>query len=412
MKINNSFGIFLVVYLASFQVFSQFQYKRKILGIEKEWQKIDLPLDIHEKTVGNVNDVRIIGIKNKKDTIEIPFLLSDEIPPNESINFNIINTSKSGGEYFFTLESKKPKEINEINLKFGNDNFEWKADLQGSNDLINWFEILNEIRLVGLKNEEANFQFSKLKFAKSKFRYYRTIIRTNVLPNLISATYVEYSRKIEEFQKIQVINLKTQQNSLKKQTIIEAELNFKCPINNLKLELDKPTDYLRNIKIEYEEILYNKKRNPTNIFQTAYYGSISSLKNNEVSFENIICKKIRITINNADNQALKIKNIELFGPKSVIIARFQNPTLEYYLLYGNPKISKPNYDIINFSDKIPVEISKSELGKEEINLQLLETNKTAFNFSKYLIWCILFIILLVVAWFSIQMLKEKPQNGI
>ncbi|MCP9767612.1 DUF3999 family protein [Lacihabitans sp. LS3-19] len=412
MKINYSFGIFLAVYLASFQIFSQFQYKRKILGIENEWQKIDLPVDIHEKTVGNFNDIRIIGIKNIKDTIEMPFLFSNKIPPNESVNFNIINTSKSGGEYFFTLESKKPKEINQINLKFGNANFEWNADFQGSDDLINWFEILEEIRLVGLKNEEANFQFSKLKFAKSKFRYYRTKIKTNVQPNLISATYDEFSQKFDETQKTNVINLKTQQNSLKKQTIIEAELDFKSPINSLKIELDKPVDYLRNITIEYEEIHYDKKQNPSKIFQTAYNGSISSLKKNVVSFETLISKKIRLTIYNTDNQALNIKNIELFGPKNIIIARFQDPTLEYYLVYGNSKISKPNYDLINFSDKIPIEISNSELGKEEINLQLLESNKTAFNFSKYLIWCILFIILLVVAWFSIQMLKEKQQKGI
>src|SRR5690606_8123409 len=118
---------------------------------------------------------RIIGIKESGDTVMTPFILKEleNQVVEKTVDFNQLNSSRRGDTYFYTLEIPDRQEINTILLDFGIDNFDWEVKLEGSQDLDEWFTILEASRVVSIKNTWTNYSFTSLRFPRSRYRYYR-----------------------------------------------------------------------------------------------------------------------------------------------------------------------------------------------------------------------------------------------
>ena len=134
--------------------------------------------------------------------------------------------------------------------------------------------------------------------------------------------------------------------------------------------------------------------------------TLSSLEDNEYKFNQQITDKLKIIIQNHDNQPLNIEAVTVKGYVHELVARLNKPA-EYYLVYGNKKAYKPNYDIINFQQKIPQELSELTIGQEE-PLKKSEFPLIGPLFQNQIwLWAIMIIIILVLGWFSVRMLKSK-----
>ena len=103
-----------------------FQYKRGINGIVDQWHRIVLPDDIFGKVNTDLSDIRILGITQQKDTLEVPYILNDPLKAVsvKEIPFVIINESANEKGYYFTFDSKESRRVNEIDLAFKQTNFD------------------------------------------------------------------------------------------------------------------------------------------------------------------------------------------------------------------------------------------------------------------------------------------------
>ena len=116
-KIIFQFIFLLILCFFSNSIFAQnnFLYKREIKGIKNskqtEWYKINIPVEVLEKTNTDFSDIRIFGVSDA-DNLEVPFLVRKiaQSAENEQVNFKIINSSKKEKVYFFTLEKEENTE--------------------------------------------------------------------------------------------------------------------------------------------------------------------------------------------------------------------------------------------------------------------------------------------------------------
>ncbi|WP_375561008.1 hypothetical protein ACE193_00210 [Bernardetia sp. OM2101] len=439
-KIIFQFSFILAFLFLGTSLFAQnFLYKREIKGIKNskqtEWYKLELPVEVVEKTNTDFSDIRIFGV-SESDTLETPFLTRKIIQTSENkqIDFKIINSSKKDNAYFFTLEKEESAEeaINLIKLDFENTNFEWLVKLEGSQDQNEWFEILNNYRLVSIQNDFTDYNFTKLIFPNAKYKYYRLEVIDKEIyrnqypiklqfPKLNSASVFLQKTTAGNFEDLEVISQNIEVDKERKQTIIDIKLAHSVPIDFLSLEVKNDFDYYRNIQFKYlldstiteKGVIYN--------FVTLHTSTLSSLEKqnniseffiNSSSNSNTKSSHYQIVIDNQDNQPLDIGKVEIKSYVNQLFTRVapvenRDKNVNYFLMYGNQNSSKPNYDIVRFENTIPTDVISLELEAEQ-KIPQKEVEKVTPLFENSLwLWLLMGTIILVLTVFTFKMMKKQ-----
>ena len=408
MKIQINFFLLLVFYSSlAFGQIGKYDYKRELKGITDTWHKIVLPNDLFSKVRNDVNDIRIYGI-TEKDTLEAPYLLKILTGSVKwtDIPFRLINQSHNANGYYFTFKISRDNIINQINLDFDNSNFDWRVNLEGSQNQREWYTIIQDYRILSIQNEIINYSFSTLKIPDSHYKYYRLSVLSYEQPSLSSAKI--YDLKIIEgnYRDYPVKAKKMYNNDKFKQTVIDITLPMPVPVAFLKLSVSDKFDYYRPMNIEYLSDSVKTEKGWKYNYSTLFSGTLSSLEDNEYKFNQQITNKLKVVIQNHDNQPINIETVTIKGYVYEIIVRFNKPA-KYYLVYGNKRVNKPIYDIVNFQQNIPTELSELTVGNEErIQKAELPFIGPLFQNPAWL-WVIMIVIILVLGWFSIRMLKNK-----
>ncbi|MFN0254277.1 DUF3999 family protein [Pedobacter ureilyticus] len=386
---------------------NSYKFKRQITGVNSTWHSIKLPDDMYQKTNANFEDLRIFGI-NGKDTIEVPYLLkqrANQVSLAE-IPFKQLNQSTVGEVYYYTFQVTEANPINQISLDFKQENFDWKVTLEGSNDNQNWFSILKDYRILAIKNNETNYQYTKLSFPDSKYQFYRIAIKANTQPTLITTktTKTDTVKGIYDEVKYRTYDLKNDAKT--KETIIEVGLKNAIPVSYLKLNAQSDFDFYRPIRIEYATDSIKTEKGIEYNFATLYEGTISSLEAPEFNFINTVTSKLKITINNNDNRPLRLSGLVIKGNSYNLVARFDDLKANYALYYGNETVQTPNYEIEKFESKIPTNLSNVSVGEEQKNPSYtVKTEKPLFE-NKIWLWSLMGVIIVLLGFFSFRMLKN------
>ncbi len=377
-------------------------------GINNKWHKIILPNAIYSKISSDCSDIRIYGITSKKDTIEVPYLLQLTENKTQRVEkkFRLINQTSNKMGYYFTFESPEISEINEIKLAIQQPNFDWKLDVEGSNNQNEWFTIAKDNRIISLKNDHANYQFTNINFQNSKYQYYRILIKTALKPLLTKATLSINNSLAGNYRKQEIKNFSVKEDKNNKTTIINAHLNELSHICQLKINVSNKEDYYRPLTVEY---LIDSIKTPKGWifnYSNLVSGSLNSVENNDLKFDNTLVKKLRISIENKDNEPLKISSLEALGSTHEILVRFTQPA-NYYIVYGKRNDNFPQYDIGQFKEKIPVQLTPLSLGAAQKNKQEKASETEPLFVNKNLLWLIMVLIIALLGWFTLMMIKNK-----
>ena len=387
---------------------SGYQFKREITGISSEWHLLNLPNEVFGKIRPNFSDIRILGITAENDTIEAPYLVeqTSSSTAEEELVSTRFNTSHNEKGYFFTFETSNEKIVNQIVLDFEQKNFDWKVKVEGSQNQNEWFTLVEDYRILAIQNAQTHYQFTNISFSDAKYRFYRVCLNIAEKPTLLKGYISQKMRKAGEYKHYGVKNFSNTIDKAAKQTILQVELPTAVPVSYLKFAVANKIDFYRPIKVEY---LIDSQKTEKGYFYNyalAANGTLSSLEKNELTFSNALCKKLKITIENADNEPLKIDSVWVKGTPEKLIARFQKKAT-YFLLYGNASAAAPSYDIAIFQNKIPANITEVSFG-EEANIQAKEAPQVKPLFeNKAWLWAIMGIIIAVLGWFSFKMLSSK-----
>ena len=392
----------------SFGQTKQYSYKRELTGIKGEWNKIILPDDIFSKISSDFSDIRISGLNEKKENIEAAYFLqiaSEHISIKEVV-FDLINQSKNSDGYYFTFEIPAENSVNQIKLDFNQKNFDWKLNLEGSQNQQEWFSILEDYRIMSIKNTLANFEFTKVAFPNSKYRFYRLFIKSKIKPELLSAKILLNETNNGSYKKYIAKSTEIIEENNKKQTLINVELNTPVPVCKLKIYTKNKFDYYRTVTIQELSDSFKTQQGWKYNYSNLISGTINSIENNGFGFNSTILKKLKIIIENQDNEPLQIDSVLVEGYIHELVARFTEPA-KYYLTYGNNESTKPEYDIAHFKENIPATLNTLTMGEEvRIEKKHAKTFEPLFK-NKLWLWAIMSIIIILLGWFSFKMMKQK-----
>ncbi|MFC6267381.1 DUF3999 family protein [Frigoriflavimonas asaccharolytica] len=402
------FAILILISSLCFGQMQDFKYKRELKGIANQWHTITIPNEMYGKISQDLSDIRIFGLKANKDTIEAAYILrkNDRTIIKNEIPFKIINQSFNNEGAFYTFEIPSIQTINDINLQFSNDNFDWKLNLEGSNDQTDWFKILANSRILSIKNGSTNFQFTKLLFPESKYKYYRIFIKTKEKVGLKSAKLVLNESNLGLYRDFKIQKQSIFENKKAKQTEINLELDVPVPVSLIKISANNNFDFYRPISIQYLSDSVKTEKAWIYNYETIGNGTLNSLDKNEFTLNTTTAKKLKIIIENNNNPILNISDIKVQGFTNQLDVRFVEDA-DYFLVYGNKNAEIPNFDIVNFADKIPENISTLTLGNEIlIDKSATEITEPLFK-NKLWLWIIMGVIIAMLGFFSLKMMKKE-----
>lgn len=393
---------------SSFGQFYQYGYKREIVGVKDQWHKIVLPNEIFGKLDADLADIRIFGLTAKHDTVEAPYILQPgtEKKIQKDVAFNLINQSKNGKGYYFTLEVPDENAVNQLKLEFKQRNFDWRLTLEGSQNQQEWFSIIKGSRILSIKNEMADFQFTKVTFPASKYRYFRLNINSDKKPELTSAKIALNEVIDGDFRKYEINPIYIDEERQNKKTVINIRLKSTVPVCRLKICVKDTFVFYRPVTIKYLTDSIKTEQGWKFNYSTLATGTLNSFEKSQFKFNSTVLRQLRIIIENQDNRSLKIDSVEVEGYVYEIIARFIEPAT-YFLAYGNDLAVKPDYDIDRFADKIPIALTELKLGDEQLieKRALIKTSPLFQN--KIWLWTIMGLIIFILGWFSIRMIKKN-----
>ncbi len=421
LKIKSIFSlIFLGISALGFAQKNDFSFKRAIKpNPATEWNKIEIPLLMYEKLNQNFSDIRIYQLSGK-DSLEVPYLLSKtqfaslENETTEYIGFKILNQTKTTEGYYFTLESPITADIEEIDLHFSNQNFDWKITLEGSHDQKQWFSILENYRILSIQNRKTDYNFQLLAFEKTNYKFYRIFIPSKETPILQRASMQEKFTPKIEFNKLLINNIKQTNSTKDKNSVITFSLPYKIPIYSLILNIDKNDAFSRPIEIKYLVDSIKTEKGWVKNYETFYYGKIIyyGAKDLDFSFPNndvIWAKDFQIIIENQDNAPITVKSVNTVSPKYFIYFKPKNEE-NYFLFYGNKKSSLPEYDLKLIEDKV-FKLSKSDASlsdEEKLPKKEKPTKEPLFK-DKGWLWGVMILIICILGFFSYRMLSTKQE---
>lgn len=404
----------LLIYtlLLPITLFSQknaYHYKRALNGIKYNWHYLYIPDAVFAKTNKDLSDLRFYGITKDNDTLEAAYLL--DFPKKEEHitidDFKILNRSVTKDGYYYTLELSHKQAITQIQLFFKNNNFDWRIQLAGSHNQKKWFTIIDNYRILSIKNKTTQYTFTKLHFSETNYHFYRLFIKTKDKVSFDKVRLSKHKANPISYRKYSIKKQETRVDKKTKQSTLSVELATPVPVSCLHLSIDKDFDFYRPIRIEYLADSIKTEEKTLYQYRTLYRGIISSLEENQINFKRTITKKIRIIIDNYDNPKLHIHTISVEGIPQKILLRFTNSKIPYYCYYGNKNAIKPNYELKAIATRIPKNIDEVRLGEEEIiNANYKTGTKGLFTHPIWL-WAILLITILLLGSFSINMLRSK-----
>lgn len=287
-------------------------------------------------------------------------------------------------------------------INFEEQNFDWKITMEGSQNQKQWFTIFEDKRIISIFNNHANYTFSTLNFDDVSYQFLRLKLKNKKKPTIAQAHMEERIIKEGIYQDIQVIESRTEDKDLK-QSVIDLDFQQKIPISYIHLKISDDFDYYRPLVLQYLTDSVKTEKGWKYNYRTIQQNYLSSLEENTFKFKNTLTSKFRITILNHDNQALNIAKVEAKGNLYELQARMNGALGDYYLVYGNDKAYAPNYDIVNFKDKIPETLTTLNLGAEEDKRLSSSSGSPLFENQAWL-WGVMLVIIVVLGWFSVKML--------
>ncbi len=401
-------AVFLLLFCAfSYGQLDQYNYKRELQGVTAPWHKVVLPEEIFGNVSRNLSDIRIYGITAAKDTIEAPYLLKLKAEKTvvKDVNFKFLNTTQNEKGYYFTLEVPTEDAINQLKLDFNKQNFDWKLTLEGSHNQQEWFTVVDDYRILSIKNTATDYQFTKVIFENAKFRFFRLLVKSEENPEMVNVKATYNVVKNGGFVDYAIANLKTIQDKEAQKTTLEIDLKSTVAVSSLQIKVKDTFDYYRPISIQYVADSVKTEQGWNYLYENLTTGTLSSIENNEFKFESTILKKLKISIFNQDNQPLNIETIAVKGTIHELLVRFTEPAV-YFLTYGNKKATKPNYDIERFVSKVPDTLTVLTLGNEQ-KIDKKDLTKAPLFKNKIWLWLLMGIIILVLGWFSVKMMGKK-----
>jgi hypothetical protein len=308
------------------------------------------------------------------------------------------------------VENSKPK-ITDITLRIANAEVTKKFSISGSNDLKEWFGLVNQRELSEITNQTSTDEFKIIFVPLNSYRYIRfDIDDKKTLPlNILAAGDIVIEKQPYRTTVLKPSKMTFDEDKARRLTRIHVEFDRPQYISQYQFDIAAPNHFNRKVW-HYKKVPFRYKKKSGISDQTIDTFSLSSLHNNAV-YDPFFEKDFYFEIDNRDNPPLKINNIKFMQKLQWIVADLKaNET--YTIKTGNPKLAAPDYDMAipegTMHDSLP-EATIAEISHSNQTKMTAQKQKSLWQ-QPWFLWTCILIGALAILYFTISLVKDMKRG--
>lgn len=406
MKLNK----FLIIILAVNSLLAQYKTTAIVKTIkESGLHKIVLPAEIRSYSKEELSDFRILDSKEK----EVPYYILQENEELSSSSFSeckiISKTLVQKNKTTIIFENPKTS-IEEIILSIINTDVSKSYSISGSNNQKEWFGLVNNSILNGLKNSENTSVLKAIPLPLTSYRYLKIDFNDKkTLPiNVLKIGYLTTKTSNPKLEEVFPKSMRISQFASPKKTQIQVSFHNPQIVNQISFHITNPNLYRRNARIFVNKKSTTKQKKA--IFQeTLSNFELNSDTKNTFNIPQILEKECFIEIENRDNPPLTLAKIKFFQKQIAVIADLK-ANEKYTIQTGNPKLPTPEYDLENFRNSIDNNLPEAKI----YNIKHLDSQKTNLKNQSiwqqaWFMWLCIVLGGIAVAFFTKSLIKDMKK---
>ena len=394
-------------------LFSQeFSLEGKISGVQKNGlHSVLLTPEIRSISKEDLSDIRFFDSKNK----DTPYFLTNDFKTTSTAfeEFKIISKNNVPNKISSVIfENNSNKNITEITLAIANSDVEKSYNISGSNDLSEWFGLVNNRLLYDLTDSDNTFIYKNISVPNNKYRYLKVDFNDKKTLPIAVLKVGKFSSQISPsaLQEITKEDFKIQEFPKEKKTRITFKFENAPIIDQISFTIKNASLYRRTAKIMVNRTEIHKKRKK-NYEENLENFELSSNTTNTFSIGELREKEFYIDIENQDNQPLEISEVKLFQKPIYAVADLISGE-NYILKTGNSSLSEPHYDLSSFQNsisKVLPEAKISEIKKIKKSQKSEDKNKAIWS-QPWFMWVCIGIAGIIIFYFSLSLMKDMKKN--
>lgn len=405
-KMTKMNKIIVFLLLANFS-FSQSILKAKIKSVEKDGlHVIKVPSLLRSYSNEDLGNLRIYDSKNQ----EIPYFIYANDKYITSENFEVLKLNSK-----LNFPNQKTEVIfensnaikNNFLVEFANTEVLKKYEILGSDNLKDWFGLINKDSIYLQKANEKTSIFYNFNIPLSNYKYIKLSLddRKTLPVNILNIGIMKFTSENKVLDKILLKNVSTTNDNVLKNTTVKIDFQNNEIFHQISFSISNPKLYQRNAVIYTNETVKIKNKTETVRNELAFL-ELSSLKQNTflIPSEKFV-KQIFIEIDNQDNIPLTIDDI-VFYQKPISIVSELKPNENYTIETGNPELITPNYDLKYFENIIDNNFPKTEIYDIQ-NIAKNDSKKDSKNpYSSIILWLCIGVGAVVALYFAVGLMKD------
>lgn len=412
MKTVNLLPFIVFLILPSLLFSQDFTVEGKISGIKTNGlHSVLITPEIRSLSNENLSDIRIFDSKNR----ETPYFLTNDFKTTSTAfeeykiisKSNVVNKSSS-----VVFENSSNKNITELTLAIANSDVEKSYNISGSNDLSEWFGLVNNRLLYDLSDSENTFIYKNISVPNNQYRYLKIDFNDKKTLPIAVLKVGKFSSQTSSsaLQEIKKEDFKIQEFPKEKKTRITFKFENSQAINQISFTIKNASLYRRTAKIivNRSEVYKKRKKNYEEILENF---ELASNATNTFSIGELREKEFYIDIENQDNQPLSIAEVKLFQLPIYAVADLISRE-NYTLKAGNSNLTEPHYDLSSFQNSISKALPEAQITAiTKIKKSPRTTAKnTAIWSQPWFMWVCIGIGGLIIFYFSLSLIKDMKKN--
>lgn len=396
------------VSISSISFAQEYQFQAPIDAVKTSgYHKVLLSPEVLGQLNSNKGDIRIYN----EQGIETPYLLTQETGTSTTAVFKeyeIIDKHFVEDDIsYLVFQNPDKKKVNNISIIVQNTDVRKQARLSGSDDNKTWYVIKNDFLLHSMHNNSETTELKILNFPLSNYAFFKLEIDDYwKLPiNILKVGYYDYQKYLGQITtyNIPVIH----QNDSAKRSFYKLDFPQKKYLEKLSFTMSGADYYRRHTSILEKRETINRKKEVSYHFTSIGTFELNSNSTNTITLGNKSTNELYIEINNLDNQPLNIENVTgSFLNKYLVVDL--SPTQKYTIKYGDKNANSPSYDLLAFKDQIPTNLTviNHATPSSLVEIKPKKIHEKGYFDNKYLIWIIIGVVGVILAFISIKMVKE------
>jgi hypothetical protein len=389
--------LWLAVFYAS-GLFAQqtLKYQAKLQRVDTTgFFNIPLTPQVLAKAQANLADIRLVDETGKM----IPYIQGNLLPLKQQIHFvlfpQVAASLANDTSTNFIAENRQGISTGSLFLLLRNTVVQRTINLAGSDDLQQWYAIKEGIALNPSPGEHAGLYEQELTFPSSTFRYFKVQVLNGRKEPVAILRVGVYQQGVQPtaYDELPVPALSQTDSSKKSMVILRFADEY--PIDKVQLGMVAQKFFNRRI------VVYAQQANQlVRVADTMINSTKPELLLNTRS------KQLQLVIYNQDNPSLQVKSVQAFCTTRSVVAYLEKKE-SYRLLFGDPDMKAPDYDLRYFADSIKNNVLPALTGAVENNPLYRETTSVKTkSLPAWGLWVIIIGVIAVLAAFTVKLTRE------